>query len=85
MKERISVPDHDVPGWIQILREGGFTDQEIDSMLSNLNVTYREIKEGELVNKELGKMDEEIRNRRGTGLTEDEKELLRKGIESRFK
>ena len=38
------IPDDDMIGWIQSLREGGLTDKEIDEMLSKLNKTYAEKK-----------------------------------------
>lgn len=83
--EKLEIADEHIPDWMQTLREGGFTDDEIDSMLSRLNKTYATQKNREYVNKELNKMDVEIQKRRGEPLTEEEKEGLRAGIESRFK
>ncbi len=37
---RISIPDDEVVGWMQTLREGGFNDEEIDKILSHLNSEY---------------------------------------------
>lgn len=79
-----SIPDDDVIGWIQTLREGGLSDAEIDSFLSNLNLTYRGLKKEEFINNQLNRMDGGIFKRRGIGLNDDEKVRLRKGIESRF-
>lgn len=81
----VSIPDDDVPGWLETLREGGFSESEIDSIMSHLNETYAGVKMNEAVEKELRKMDAEITNRRGTPLTDEEKKSLRAGIESRFK
>lgn len=82
--EKINVPDEDVPGWLQTLREGGFTDVEINSIMSHLNETYAGFQKDVAVNKELEKMDGEIRARRGFSLSNEEKTKLREGIESRF-
>ena len=40
-----SIPDDDIGGWIQSLREGGFTDQEMDEMLGALNPNYRNLRD----------------------------------------
>ena len=82
--ERISIPDDDMPGWIQTLHEAGFSTNEIDSILVYLNDTYADIKTVENINKELARMEEEVRSRRGSGFTEEERESIRKGIESRL-
>lgn len=85
MIERIKIPDDDMPGWINTLREGGFSDNEIDTILTNLNKTYANIKNNQYIEKELSKMNEEIEKRRGYSLTDEEKESLKKGIASRIK
>ncbi|MBS3902944.1 MAG: hypothetical protein KGZ30_01045 [Anaplasmataceae bacterium] len=82
--EKVSIPDNDMPGWINVLREGGLNDEEINTMLSRLNQTYATLKEQEVVDRELQRMDAEIEERRGSGLTEEEREALRAGIQSRF-
>jgi len=85
MIEKLRVPDEDIPGWMQTLREGGFTDAEIDTILSNLNQTYsNEIIKGQ-VETELIKINNEIREKRGVALSDTERNALRKGIESRFR
>ena len=49
MTEKITIPDDDMPGWMQTLREGGFSDAEIDSILSHLNSTYGGMKRREFI------------------------------------
>ena len=49
----LSIPDADMPGWIQSLVEGGFSTGEIDAILSHLNQAYFEAKGQGLV-EELG-------------------------------
>ncbi len=84
MIEKISIPNDDVPGWMQTLREGGFTDEEIDTMLVHLNPTYAGEKQKVAIEQELTKMNNEITLRRGYPLSDEEKANLKKGIESRF-
>ena len=45
--EKISISDADVPDWMASLREGGFSDVEIDAMLMKLNDTYLEERQGQ--------------------------------------
>lgn len=37
---RIKIPDYDMLGWIKTLREGNFSNDEIDIILSFLNKNY---------------------------------------------
>lgn len=82
--QKITIPDDDMPGWIKTLHEGGFSSEQIDAILSHLNATYEGKKREEYVNKELSKMEAEVAGRRGRGFTEEEKEEIKRGIESRF-
>ena len=36
----MSVPDWDVPGWMRVLHENGFSTEEIDEIMMHLNDTY---------------------------------------------
>lgn len=38
------IPDADMSGWIESLREGGFDDKEIDEIFLQLNPAYKEQK-----------------------------------------
>ena len=44
--EHQSIPDEDVMGWMKTLRDGGFSDEEIDTILVYANKTYRQEKGG---------------------------------------
>jgi hypothetical protein len=44
--EKIRIPDEDMSGWMQTLREGGFNDQELDSIFVYLNKAYRGLRGG---------------------------------------
>ena len=70
--EKLKIPDDDMNGWINTLMEGGFSQGEIDSILSNLNKTYDNLKKQELIEKEVSRIDAELFNRRGSGLTDEE-------------
>ncbi len=39
---KMRIPDADMQGWIESLREGNLDDREIDEILSHLNPTYKE-------------------------------------------
>lgn len=84
MIEKLKIPDDDMPGWIKLLHESDMSYEEIDRRLSALNDTYAGKVRDVNINKELRKMEEEIAKRRGTGFTPEEKEAIRKGIETRF-
>jgi len=83
--QKITIPDDDMSDWIKTLYAGGFTDAEIDSILSHLNATYVGKKREGYVNQELSKMEAEISKRRGYGFSDKEKTAIREGIESRFR
>ena len=40
----VEIPDDDMLGWMRMLREGGFSDAEIDRILSGLNAEYFRVK-----------------------------------------
>lgn len=81
----MSIPDDDMPGWIEALREGGFDQPEIDDILSYLNATYFEFKGAGLVDKELQSTVDYIQRTYKRPVTPEQKEYLRKGIEERLK
>jgi hypothetical protein len=47
---KIKVPDGDMMGWIEMLREGGFSNEEVDVILAFLNKTYFSINKAPLIN-----------------------------------
>jgi hypothetical protein len=86
--EKASIPDSDMEGWISTLREAGFSDKELDSILSRLNRTYAEQKGKphieERIEEDLKEIDTKTKERRGHGLTEEEKEYFRHSIRTRY-
>lgn len=79
------IPDDDLPGWIGTLKDGGFTQEEIDLVISGLNKTYLEERKPEMIERELVKIMREYRKEKGKILTPGEIDYLKAGIESRFK
>lgn len=82
--EKVRIPDEDMPEWIKTLREGGFSDEEMDLILENLNPTYRKMKDPDFVEKELERLRKDLFEKIGRPLTREEIEHLRKSIESRL-
>ncbi len=82
--DKAQIPDNDMPGWIQTLREGGLTDEEIDKMLIRLNKEYAKQKGADVVEQELKNIEDEFVAKSGRYLNEDEKEYFKKGIRERL-
>lgn len=82
-KFRARIPDDDMSGWIQALRKKGFADEEMDYILAYLNKTYAKAKGIDLVEEELKRLEEYLREMHGRVLTEEQKEYLTKAIASR--
>lgn len=82
---RARIPDDDLPGWIGTLKDGGFTQEEIDLVISGLNKKYLEERKPEMVERELVKVMREFRKEHRRILTPEEIDYLKAGIESRFK
>jgi len=85
---KIKVPDKDMLGWIETLRNGGMSDEQINSVLSYLNRTYAEQKRLpniDIIDEKLEQLEEYLFKTYGRELSEEQRAYLRKGIESRFK
>ena len=76
------IPDSDAMGWINTLTEAGFSEKEIDLMMSQLNKTYRAQKGEAFIEDELKKI-EAVVHRSGKSLTKEQKEYFRKTIMDR--
>ncbi len=82
---KASIPDEDVLGWMKVLREGGFTEQELDDFFSRMNDTYRKVKNVSFVENELKKIQQYLKERYGRVLNSKEIEYLKQGIEEKLK
>ena len=84
MAERIAkIPDQDVPGWINMLRENDFSDEEINGMLSRLNVEYSKASGIDPVEKELERIEKDLWERHRRKLDKEQREYMRRSILSR--
>ncbi len=81
--EKVRVADEDVPGWIKSLREGNFSDEEINLILSRLNKTFKEKNNPNWVDDEFFKLKRYFWKKHGRLLTREEAEYLKKAIRSR--
>lgn len=83
--EKLSVPDRDALGWLEALRQGGFSQGEIDAIMSHLNKTYRDQKNPKenRIDEELKKIEDHLFLQYGQKLTPERREYLRKSISER--
>jgi hypothetical protein len=81
--QKMKIPDDDMVGWINVLRDGGFSQEEIDSMLAHLNKTYREMTGNKIVEKELEDLREYLKKKHGKDLSQEQLEYYRKVFESK--
>jgi hypothetical protein len=73
----MSVPDSEVEGWIRTLQAGGFSQEEIDSIMSHLNETYLAAKEGPEFMEEYTQAVEYLEKKRGHKMANKDKAILR--------
>lgn len=79
-KHKLKIPDDDLPNWMQTLHEGGFSFEEIDSMFTKLNTTWREKKIDELAEQGLEELEKKTIASRGRGFTREERDYFRGAI-----
>lgn len=73
---KITIPDEDMPGWIEVLRQTGFTDAEMDEIFGRLNKEYRKVKGKKRAEILVEELDKYMFAKRGTGLSESERKHL---------
>ncbi|MBI5913364.1 hypothetical protein HY839_02890 [Candidatus Azambacteria bacterium] len=81
---RIRIPDEEVPAWMETLREGGFNDDEIDTIMAYCDAAYFELKRSGLAEQEVEKIKESFLKGYGKALSEGEIEYIRKAIEQQL-
>ncbi len=74
--EKARISDEDVPSWMQTLREGGFSEEEIDLMFKSLNQKYAEQKLPGVFKESWHRVVQKIEGKRGFKMSEEEKEKL---------
>jgi len=75
------ITDEDLEEWKKTLREGGLSNEEIDSILINLNRKYAEEKRPEIIKKKLAEKQKEYLEKYGRKLTANEKRYYTTMIE----
>lgn len=83
--DKMSIPDDDVQGWIGTLKQGGFSNEEIDGIMNHLNETYFLNSKKTEIEKELTKTVQYIQENHRRIVTPEQREYLRQGIEQRLK
>ena len=74
--ENVSIPDEDMAGWMQTLREGNYTDAEIEAILSDHNAAYYEQKLSKDAKDQFERTLKGLEARRGKALSADERVKL---------
>jgi hypothetical protein len=77
------IPDSDMPGWIETLRQAGLTEKETELFLSRMNATYGDMVGNPHVEQELKRIVDKIWKNEGRALSEEEKKYLRESIKTR--
>lgn len=83
--EKVSIPDDDMVNWIKTLRTGGFSEEEIDSMMMRLNKSYFNLKGRQSIEGELEKIKKEWLEKNKQTMSSAQEEYFRKGLELRLK
>lgn len=82
-KEKMMIPDDDINGWIKTLREGGFSDKEIDDTLSRKNVEYAKGAGIDPVERELERIEKDLLKKHNRVLDKETREYMKKSIADR--
>jgi len=83
--ERISIPSDDAYQWIVTLREQGFSEEEVESVMLYLNEEFLNQKLGEIIEERLNRMNETTRERTGEEMTREKREVMRKIITAQIR
>ena len=81
---KISVPDENIPEWMNVLREGGMNEDEMDRILIHLNKTYGKLKAPFVIEREIEKIKEELVKEYKYHLNDEQEQLIRKGLEDKM-
>ncbi len=81
---KISIPNENIPEWMNVLREGGMNEDEMDRILIHLNKTYRGLKAPFIIEREIEKIKEELVKGYKYHLNDEQEQLIRKGLEDKM-
>lgn len=83
--ERMQIPDNDAHNWIRTLHEEGFSENEIDFLMSRMNRVYAEKKGIDVVEEEAQAIEDYLRTKYGRVLSADQRHYLRESVKLRFR
>ena len=83
--EKVTIPDSDMPGWIEVMRNSDLNQEEIDWFLARLNSTYAKAKGIPDIEGELTEIEKYYEKEYGRRLTEEQRQYFRAGIAERLK
>lgn len=81
---KISIPDDSMSEWMNVLREGGLSEDEIDAILLHLNKTYKELKAPFIVEREIEKIKEDLIKEYKYYLNDEQEQLIRRELEDKM-
>lgn len=81
---KISIPDDNMSEWMNVLREGGLNEDEVDAILLHLNKTYRELKAPFIVECEIEKIKEGLIKEYKYYLNDEQEQLIRRELEDKM-
>jgi len=81
---KISVPDDNIPEWMNVLRDGGMNEDEMDAILIHLNETYRNLKAPFIIEREIEKIKEALVKEYKYHLNNEQEQEIRKGLEEKM-
>lgn len=82
--EKISIPDSDMPGWIEAIHNSGLSQEELDAFFSRLNFTYAKEKGIIDIDAEVKQVAEYILKEYGRQLSDEQLEYIRTGIRQKY-
>lgn len=82
--EKASIPDEDIPGWIEALKKGGdMTQEEIDGILSHLNTSYARALNPNWLEETIDHLDSLYFTRTKQRLTEEHRAHIREKLQTK--
>lgn len=83
--ERMKIPDSDAHNWIRTLHEEGFSETEIDYLMSRMNSLYADKRGINVVEEEAQAIEDYLRTQYGRVLSPDQRHYLRESVKLRFR
>lgn len=81
---KFRVPDDDMMNWIEVLKENGFSEEELSEMMIYLNKTFRDQKDKKFIDKEFDRIISEEERRSGRIISENLKAQMRNYLELKY-